>query len=164
MRRLHVILWLLLCAATAVTGRPPAMADPGGPRAAIVIVVARSSGIDDLSLDELRSIFMLKSGSRLRPLNLPPGAPERIAFERVVLGMTADQAARYWIERKIRGQGAPPKTIPTAQLLMRIVARVPDTIGYAADGPLPPGLKVVKIGGRSPSDRGYPLSVARSAR
>jgi len=163
MRRGHVSLWLVLCA-VVLSWRPAAMADPGGQRAAIVIVVSRTSQIDDLSLDELRRIFMLKSGSRLRPLNLPPGAPERIAFERTVLGMTAAEAARYWIERKIRGQGAPPKTIPSSQLLMRIVARVPDTIGYAADGPLPAGVKVVKIGGRSPSDRGYPLTMPRSAR
>jgi hypothetical protein len=72
--------------------------------------------------------------------------------------------ARYWIERKIRGQGGPPRIIPSANLVARIVARVPGAIGYVVEGPLPDGVRALTIGGLPATHPRYPLFVERRAR
>jgi hypothetical protein len=147
---------ICLAALLSLGGSPRAEADPPG-RRTIVVVVAATSRIDNLSMDQLRNLFKLSATSKLRPLNLPPHSAERVGFDRIVLGMSAAEGSRYWIDRKIRGQSGPPRVIPNGALLARIVARVPNTIGYAFDGPLPEGVKVVPIDGLRPGDPRYPL-------
>ncbi len=147
--------WLLLLAAAAPAARP-ARAQPAPPRRAIMLIVAASSPVSDLSLEELRRIFT-GDARELRPLNLPPGTPERNGIDFILLGRAPEDVARYWIERKIRGQGGPPRSIPSARLLGKIIARLPGTVGYVADGPLPEGVKALRIGGLSHTDARYPL-------
>src|SRR6266536_4461898 len=67
----------------------------------LAIVVAKSSPLDDLSIHDLKHLYMGDQitgpgGKRLIPLALRAGSPERVAFERAVLGMAPDRVASYW--------------------------------------------------------------------
>lgn len=157
MRR-RVLLAALLVASAP---RPGALAEPSGPARPILVVVPAGSAMDSVSRETLRRIF-IGDVPDLRPLNLPPGSAERLGFDRAVLGLGPDDVARLWIDRKIRGQRGAPKVIPSRRLMARIVARIPSSIGYLADGPLPPGVKVLRVDGLPPGHPRYPL-LARSS-
>lgn len=161
-RRLFIALFAaaaLLCAVPKTGGT-----QTRGRRIPIIVVVPRASPLGDVSLADLRRVYGGGAATTLRPLNLPPGVPERIAFDRRVLAMEPAQVARFWIDRRIRGQSGPPRVLPTGQLVVRIVARVPDTIGYALEMAIVDGVKVVRVEGKKPGEPGYPLFVEEGAR
>lgn len=159
MRR-TLITWLVLLATSFAAASPAAVAERRRRhRIPIVVVVPRTSPIENLPMAELRRLFTLSYPSPLRPLNLPPRTRERVAFDALVLGRAPEEVVRFWIDRRIRGQAGPPRVVPTGHLLVRIVARVPDTIGYAIGVPLPEGTKAIRIDGFSPDDPRYPIFV-----
>lgn len=156
-------LMALVVAGASMADPDGARAEPAGPPRPIVVIVPSGSDLDSVSVDSLRRIY-IGDVPELRPLNLPPGSAERSGFDRAVLGLGPDEAARFWIDRKIRGQRGAPKAIPSGALMARIVARIPGTIGYLSGGPLPPGVKVVRVNGLPPGHPRYPLQATSSAR
>lgn len=151
--------------AVAAFAAPPAAGEPApqGARRPILIVVAASSPLTNITLDGARRIF-IGEWPELRPLNLPPRSEERVALDQVLLGRGPDEVARYWIERRIRGQGGPPRVIPSASLVVKIVARVPGAVGYVVDTPLPEGVRALSVGGLLPTHPQYPLFLWRPGR
>ena len=127
----------------------------------LAIVVSKDSPVSDISFYELKRLYLGEkinaSGKRLLPLNLTPNFPERGAFDRTVLGMSPEAIARYWVDRKIRGDSGPPKTIEPLDLLQRVVARLDGAIGYVPVNEIRPELKALRIDGKGPNDGGYPL-------
>lgn len=98
-------------------------------------VIVHPSNAVRLSLAEIAEVFKTTrkywSGSnRIVALNLPPRTPDRVLFDRVVLGMDADASARYWIDRKIRGGEPPPRSVPEPEIIVRIVRRMETAIGF----------------------------------
>jgi len=132
------------------------------PRAALVVIVARDSPLRGLALQTLRSLFLGDSvndpaGTKLVPLNLPAGSPPRVAFDRQVLRMSPEEVGRYWVDRRIRGEGRPPRVFDSAQLLLRLVAKFPGAIAYVRADQLDASVRTVVIDGRLPGQAGYPL-------
>jgi hypothetical protein len=130
-----------------------------------VLVVGKDSPIGNISRAELNRLF---SGDAIKidgqpavPFALAPNRPERHAFDQIVLGMSPDEANKYWIDRRIRGQGNPPKSAPSPDVMARAVASFPAAIGYLPPSALTPALKPVAIDGKSYTDRGYLLGQAR---
>lgn len=70
------------------------------------------------------------AGKRILPFNFPAKHDVRVSFDRAVLDMDPDAVARYWIDRRIRGGNPPPKQIPNAQLMLRLVQKLDGAIGY----------------------------------
>src|SRR6188768_4231862 len=96
------------------------------PRIRLAVVVAEKSPLVALSRHELRRVYSgeivtRSDGKRLIPLMLAARLPDRVGFDQAVLGMSADEVARYWIDRKIRGQSGPPKSVDSSDLLQRVV-------------------------------------------
>jgi len=133
----------------------------GEPKTRLAIVVAKNSPVSDISFYELKRLYLGEhinaSGKRLLPLNLTPNSRERGAFDKTVLNMSPEAIARYWVDRKIRGDSGPPKTIEPLDLLQRVVARLDGAIGYAPVNEIRPELKALRIDGKGPTDSGYPL-------
>jgi hypothetical protein len=133
----------------------------GEPKTKLAIVVSKDSPVSDISFYELKRLYLGElinaSGKRLLPLNLTPPARERSAFDNTVLGMSPEAIARYWVDRKIRGDSGPPKSIESLDLLQRVVARLDGAIGYAPVNAIRPELKAIRIDGKGPGDSGYPL-------
>ncbi len=133
----------------------------GESKTRLAVVVSKDSPINDISFYELKRLYLGErinlGGKRLVPLNLSPPTRERVGFDKTVLNMSPEAIARYWIDRKIRGESGPPKTIEPADLLQRVVARLDGAVGYAPVNEVRSELKVIRVDGKAPGDSGYPL-------
>jgi hypothetical protein len=135
----------------------------------LVLIASKDMGISDLPLAAVRRAFGGEltdvSGKRLTPLNYVPGDPVRVAFDKVVLKLLPAQVGRFWIDRRIRGQSLPPKTVPSPRVMRSLVAILGTklgAIGYVSVDELDGTVQPLKIDGRSHTDAGYPLMVAAS--
>lgn len=149
------------CAASLLLAPLPGYGAGEGEPLAVVVA---SQGLDALSLPELKRLFMGDNivgprGQKLIPLNRDPKSPERVGFDRSVLGMSPEAAARYWIDRKIRGQSSAPKAIEPAAVLQRVVSKLGGAIGYVRAREVSADVKIVRIDGKRPGDPGYPVVI-----
>ena len=142
------------------SGEPPAgwFATPLGPLG-LAVVVHPDNPVRDLSLDELRDLFIGLSdswddvGGRQLPVQpvLPlPGEPIGVAFATLALG-----EAKPW-----------PGTLlaPTAAAMAELVGDEPGAIGVLPLAAVPETLRTVRIGGTLPgastiASGAYPLTV-----
>jgi hypothetical protein len=132
------------------------------PALVLVPVVAAGSPVTDLSLGTLRRVFLSQpvsgpGGVTFVAFNQPAGTRERELFDRVVLGMGPEEAARYWVDQRIRSGTRPPRSVPNVALLRQVVVRYPGAIGYVAVSDLDATVKPVTINGAGPAAPGYPL-------
>jgi ABC-type phosphate transport system substrate-binding protein len=101
----------------------------------IVVIVNKANTVQALSRDELRPIFQTRKtawpdGSRIQPFDLPEDNLVRNGFTVAVLGLDDERLARYWVDRKIRGGERPPPKLPSAALVVSMVASSKGAIGY----------------------------------
>ncbi len=132
-------------------------------RVVLAVVVAHGSSVQDVRLSELKRIFTNEgdsdaSGQRYVPFNHPPHTTDRVAFDKIVLGMSPDDVSQFWIERKIRGLSGPPRSVDSLSLLLRLIARLPGGIGYARPAQLTGDVRAVRVNGKLPNDPDYPLT------
>jgi hypothetical protein len=114
----------------------------------LAIIANPAVPVKALAAAELASIFTRstrawKDGSAIRPLNLQPGSPERIAFDRAVLHMEPEQSGQYWVDRMVRGEEAAPKAIAKADIIVRLVATLAGAIGYVPEDKVDDKVKVL---------------------
>jgi hypothetical protein len=114
----------------------------------MLVIVHAKAPVSSLTRDELESIFTLSrqrwsNGESIVVFNFAPGTNERTRFDEIVLGMDPDQAAHFWIDRRIRDGGAPPRKVPSVQMMQRVVASLRGSIGYLPEIPLGQDVKVV---------------------
>jgi hypothetical protein len=138
----------------ALSGPALAAAEP------IAIVVAENSRQRQLSLDKLRRIFLAnptdsEDGRRFVPINLAPSASARARFDQAVLRLSPEEAARYWIDQRLRGN-KPPRVAGSYEVCRGAVRELPGAISYL---PLSQAgsLRILSIDGRAPTDAGYVL-------
>lgn len=128
----------------------------------IVIVVAKSSSMRNISKSDLRHCFLGEpledGGLTLAPFNANPGTPERTGFDSAVLGMSPDQVGRYWVDRKIRGQSGAPRALPSPAHVAKVVAKFPGAIGYLAADQLTADVIALKVDGVAFADPGYAIA------
>jgi len=154
--------FLMAIALLCFTALPFSLPRAGAAPKPLVLVVARSVPLSDISTSTLRRVFQgmptaYSSGKRFVPLNHPTGTPTRTQFDRAVLGLEPGAVGAYWIDRRIRDESPPPRTIPTAELAQRIAASLPGAITYVYDEDVSAAVKMLTVDGRSPGQPGYPL-------
>lgn len=143
-----------------------ARAESSGDYVTLAVVVAGGSRVTKVSREQLKRAFTSQpvtgpDGQRLVPLNHPPRTPDRVGFDQTVLGMGPDEVGRFWIDRRIRGQAAPPRTVEDLATLRRLVERLPGAVAYLRPGQLSGNLKALAIDGKLPNDVGYPIVYRR---
>lgn len=121
-------------------------ADAPVPAMAVIV----HAGVTDPapSQAELAALFTMTvtrwhDGTPARPLNLPAGSALRVEFDRVVLRMTPDETGRFWIDKRVRGEGTPPRQVPSPDLLARLVAALPGAFGYVPEDKVVPGVRII---------------------
>jgi ABC-type amino acid transport substrate-binding protein len=128
----------------------------------LVLIVAKGSKVTDLSKNELKRLYMsdpvVVAGIKLVPFNYTPGTPERTGFDRAVLGLSPDQVGRLWIDRRVRGQLAAPRAMPSTVYMIKVVEVFPNAIGYAPENKLSGLVQPVRIDGVSFRDPGYGIN------
>lgn len=128
----------------------------------LVVIVSASTGLTNITLPALRRAFSgapidYEAGKRFIPLNAPADAPERVKFDRAVLGMTPDEVGRYWVDQRIRGKTQPPRVIANTQLAVRVVASLPGAITYVRASLVNATVRALTIDGRGPAEDDYLL-------
>lgn len=134
----------------------------------LAVVVSSGSSMNTISLYELKRLYLgdamnAPNGQKIIALNRGTRTAERVGFDQTVLGMNPEQAARYWIDRRIRGRSGAPKAVDPADIVQKVVSRLPGAISYVRLHQVKADMKVVKIDGKRPGDAGYPIYVANGS-
>ena len=130
---------------------------------AVAIVVHPGVTVDELSLGELKSIFLgeqqyWSDGSRITLLVRAAIAPERDLILSAIYGMGEERYRQYWIAKMFRSEVASgPKIVFSTDMLRDLVTVIPGSIGFVPVSEVGPDLKVIRIDGLMPGDEGYPL-------
>ena len=149
---------LLLAIAT-----PTAAAAQSTPGEGVAIVVHPGTAVDNLTLEQLRRIFMADQQfwgdrSRITLLVRAPAAYERAVVLNVIYRMSEDEFRKYWVGKMFRAEvPAGPKIVYSSEMAGELVTVIPGAIAFVPAGDVMPGAKVVRIGGRLPGQAGYPL-------
>ncbi len=130
---------------------------------AVAIVVHPQVDVDDLSLDELKNIFLAerqhwKDRSRITLLVRAAIAPERDLVLSEIYGMSEYRYRQYWLAKRFRAEVvSEPRIVGSTDLLRNLVTVIPGSIGFVPMSEVGPDLKVISIDGKLPGDEGYPL-------
>jgi ABC-type phosphate transport system substrate-binding protein len=143
-RMQRILFGAIAIAALALPERPSGAEPVPGD----LVVIVNPGNPARPSAGMLEKIFLRKeltwdSGERILPLNANPDSERRQHFDRVVLGMTPDEAARYWLDQRIRGAGSAPREVGDAVLTVKLVSRLSGTIGYVPTDTQLTGVRVV---------------------
>jgi phosphate transport system substrate-binding protein len=145
----------------------PSTSDRTSPWEDLAIVVNRSNAVSDVTLWQLRDIFLGEKKwwsckRRVVPVAMARGAEERQVMQRVVYGMNDADLDKYFFFKFYGGELMTSRaTAASAKDVRTFVANKPGAIGYVRMSDLDNSLKVVRVNGLLPGDDGYPLRVAK---
>ncbi len=131
----------------------------------LAIVVNRSNPVDELSLSELRKVFLgsrshWPNGRRITIVMRDPGEPERKAILRDVCGMTEDQLKTHFLRGLFTGEIlVSPKVLSSPIGVRKFIFNVPGAIGYLRVRDVDDTIKVLRIDGLLPDDKHYQLHI-----
>ena len=154
---------LLLNASSGGTGNGAAVATV--PEDNLAVIVNQSNSIDDLSLKELKAVFLGErshwpNGRRITLVMMDPGVAERKAVLRDVCHMSETEFSRHFLQGLFTGEVfVSPKTLSTPVGVRKFVFNVPGAIGYVKASDVDSTVKVIHINGRGMDDPEYPLRI-----
>jgi ABC-type phosphate transport system substrate-binding protein len=134
-------------------------------QAQIVVVVNPHNPVKDLSLEELRRLYLGRTTTFRQnlPVSLMEQAIVSDAFYQAALGMNEERVRRHWIGIVFSGETAkPPRSFTGAEELKQAVAENPGAIAFIDLAETDAGMKVLTINGRQPDDERYPLRPGRT--
>lgn len=139
---------------------PTSWAQPAGD---IAVVVHADVPVDNLTVSELRRVLLgdreFWPGSvRITLLIRAPIARERDLVLKNLCQMTEAQFRQHWIGKVFRADTAlAPKIVYSTDMAIDYVNRIPGAIAFVDASQAGRGLKIVRVDGRLPGDRGYLL-------
>ncbi len=151
MRHLRLALFLILCAS-----KPPVPVQ----HSPLVVVVNLSSSVSDLSIEELRGLFLGRTVmvDGKHRVALAEFDEARIRFYHSALSMDDDRFKRHWIKQVFAGTAAaPPETFTSVEDVKRFVAARTGGVAFLPASALDASVKAVTIEGHGPADPNYPL-------
>lgn len=114
----------------------------------VVVVVAASSPVGNLTSDQVAQLFTGKAdtfpgGGKAVPIDQAEGSADRNAFHAKVTGKDASQLKAYWSKLIFAGKGQPPKEVASGADVKKAVAADPAAIGYLDKSLVDGSVKVV---------------------
>jgi ABC-type phosphate transport system substrate-binding protein len=131
----------------------------------LAIIVNRSNPVDNLSLAELRKIFLGRrshwpNGRRIAMVMLEPGQPERETVLREIYRMTESEYQDHFLKGLFTGEVfISPKTLSSPAVVRKFVFNAPGAIGYLRESDVDESVKVIRVDGQLPDDRDYLLQI-----
>ncbi|HBC55731.1 MAG TPA: hypothetical protein DCZ03_01070 [Gammaproteobacteria bacterium] len=103
--------------------------------AEIVVITNPSSGIESISQEELKEIYLRRKrktiyGKRVNPVDMEDDIEIRDHFYSSITGRTTRQMDRHWSALLFAGEGSPPRMLPSQQAVVTYVANTKDAIGF----------------------------------
>ena len=129
----------------------------------IAIVVRQDVPVDNLTFAELRRLMLgdrqfWTSNLRVTLLVRAPGARERDVVLKTIYQMSEAQFRQYWIAKVFRAEAASgPRIVYSNEMAAELASAMPGAVAFVEAPQVPKGLKVLKINGLLPGDKGYPL-------
>src|SRR4051794_31823058 len=129
----------------------------------LAIVVRPDVPIDSLSFGDVRKLFLgdrqfWSSDLRVTLLVRAPVARERDVVLRTIYQMNEAQCRQYWISKIFRADAvAGPKVVYSNEMAVELVGAIRGAVAFVIADQVPKGLKVLKIDGKLPGDKGYAL-------
>jgi hypothetical protein len=129
----------------------------------IAIVVRPDVPADNLSFADVRKLFL---GERqFWPKNMhvtllirSPTARERDIVLKTIYEMSEAQFRQYWISKVFRADvSAGPKIVYSSEMATELVSAIPGAVTFLPANKVTKGLKMLKIDGHLPGEKGYPL-------
>jgi ABC-type phosphate transport system substrate-binding protein len=164
-RRTTTIL-LVLAAAALLRAAPEARLATSPPKQeSLAIIVNQSNPVDDLSLVELRAVFLGErshwpNGRRITLVMMEQGQPEREAILREICRLSESDFRRRVLQGLFTGEVlVSPKTLATPVGVRKFVFNVPGAIGYLRPEDVDASVKVIRVDGHLPSDAEYALRI-----
>jgi ABC-type phosphate transport system substrate-binding protein len=175
-RRVAAVLLVLSAAGFVFQALPNRSADAaplpqgqGTPPQNLAIVVNQSNPVENLSLSDLRKIFLGErshwpNGRRITLVMMEPGTPERNAMLRDIYQMNEKDFDTHFLHGLFTGEVfVSPKTLANSSGVRKFVFNVPGAIGYVRGGETDPSVKVLRIDGHLPEEKEYPLRLQARA-
>jgi ABC-type phosphate transport system substrate-binding protein len=129
----------------------------------IAIVVHKDAEVDNLSLAELRSIFLAErqfwqDRQRIILLVRAPQSDERDFVLNKIYQMSEAQFRKYWIAKMFRAEvPRGPKIVFSTDMTLELVTAIPGSISFMRATDVSDDVKLVRVDGKLPSETGYPL-------
>jgi len=129
----------------------------------VAIVVHPDTEIDNLTIGELRAIFLAEQQywpdkSRIVLLVRAPDAYERTFVLDRIYQMSETEFRRYWIAKMFRAEiSSGPRVVFSTNMALGLVTAIPGSITFIQASDVGPDVKVVRIDGKLPSEEDYPL-------
>ena len=129
----------------------------------IALVVRPDTPADELSLREVRDLLLGERQSwngklRVTLLVRAPAAHERDVVLKAIYRMTEGQFRQYWISKMFRAEASSaPKIVYSNEMATDLVLAIPGSIAFVDAAEVPKGVKVLRIDGKLPGEKGYPL-------
>jgi len=129
----------------------------------IAVVVRPDVPVNDLTFAELRTLLLgnrqfWSSNLRVTLLAESPGAREHDVVLKTVYLMSEAQFQQYWIAKVFRAEATSgPRIVYSKDMAAELALAIPGAIAFLDASQIPAGLKVLKINGLLPGDKGYPL-------
>ena len=146
----------------------------GAPRAAcaqetepLAIVVNKNNPLSEISLADLRRVFRgqrsrWSNGRRVTLVMRDQGTREREAILQALFGVVEEDYRRTYMQAVFSGETADaPKTLTSANGVLRFVYNVPGAIGYVRARDVDASVKTLRVDGRLPGEPGYRLEVRK---
>ena len=140
-----------------------AFAIPAAAQNSVAIVVRQDVPATNLSVNELRALLLgnrqfWNSNLRVTLLAQAPGAKERGVMLKTVYLMSEAQFQQYWIAKVFRADATSgPRTVYSNEMAAELAMSIPGAIAFVDASQIPAGLKLLKINGLMPGEKGYPL-------
>ena len=159
-KRVATTLFLLISLVMVIQAPSTAQISRG---ADIAVVVHPDTPVTDLSLSEVRKVFLGERqywNSKLPVVLIirAPVARERDVVLKVIYQMSEAQFKQYWVAKIFRAESAsPPKIVYSNDMQYELVSAMPGAIAFIDARNVRPGLKVLRVDGHLPGDAEYPL-------
>jgi ABC-type phosphate transport system substrate-binding protein len=132
----------------------------------VAFVVNAKNPANEVTTAQLRKIYLgdetrWAGNEKITILLLPAGREERRILFDQLLKMSDDDYVRHWIGKVFQGEATSgPKTAASLASMARLVAGLPGAIGFlsARDAAGDAALKVLRVDGKAPGEKGYPFA------
>jgi ABC-type phosphate transport system substrate-binding protein len=135
----------------------------GAADADVAIVVRPDVPVVNLSFSDLRRLMLgdrqyWTSNLRVTLLVRAPGARERDVVLKSIYQMSEAQFKQYWIAKVFRAEAAAgPRIVYSNEMAAELALSIPGAVAFVESAQVPKGLKVLKIDGKLPGEKGYAL-------
>lgn len=128
----------------------------------IALILHKKNPVEKLTSAQVRDLFLKRrqnweGGLTVVPINHAIDSKISSQFNKLVLKMTDNELANYWVKQSVTGQTTPPQRVSSQALAKRLVATLPGAISYIELDLVDDSVKVVAVDGMLPNDPQYPF-------